>query len=436
MKKFYRISVIIMILCGMFLCMSCASDGAKSASEARNGVVILAVMDENGYLVATGSAFGVGDAGKPTDTFVTNHHVVNIDVYNEEGEVIGTKPASAIYIIVNDTSYNPAVGLDISQCIYAEVAYQSSNGYPDMAVLKATRPVEGRVALPLLDDMDDLKSGDDVYALGFPGKSNVLQADKIIGSTDSVTVTKGVVSRVFKAPSIENTRLIQHDAQINGGNSGGPLINNDGVVVGINTYTLTMTQDELLSGGSTSSLSVTIDQVTDVLDDLGIKYDTAGDSPLLLIVLIVVGVMVIAAAVVVILLLTKKRKPAPAPMPVAPAPVAPAPSYDNGNPRLQCLAGTFSGKRYFIEGEVRIGRDPARNDLVFPSQAEGISGVHCVIRAEKGGVMLQDLGSTYGTFLGDGRRLAAGETVMLKIGDKFWLGSERECFVIAPKGGI
>ena len=51
-------------------------------------------------------------------------------------------------------------------------------------------------------------------------------------------------------------------------------------------------------------------------------------------------------------------------------------------------------------------------------------------------VWLKDLGSTYGTFLEGGRRLAANESVQLRIGEKFYLGSERETFVIAPKGGI
>ncbi len=431
-SKFCRIAFAMVLLCGMLLCTSCGSNGGKNAAEARNGIVLLAVLDENGNFVQTGSAFGVGDAGKPTDTFVTNHHVVNINVYDDDGNVIGTKPATAIYIILNDSSFNYAVGLDISQCIYAEVIYEAPTGYPDMAVIKAAEVIEERVALPLLDDMDDLESGDDIYALGYPGKSNVMQNDKLIGSVESATVTKGVVSRIFTASAIEHTRLIQHDAQINGGNSGGPLINSDGVVVGINTYTLTMTIEELVGGESTSSLSVTIDQMTRVLDTLDIDYDTDAGIPWVAIIIISVSLLVIGAAVAVTLLLLKKKQ-TPAP---PPAPVAPAPMPVNTSPRLQCLSGTFQGKRYFIEGAVRIGRDPSKNDLVFPAQSEGISGVHCVVRLGNGCVMLQDLGSTYGTFLGDGRRLAAGETANLKIGDRFWLGSENECFVITPKGGL
>ena len=51
-------------------------------------------------------------------------------------------------------------------------------------------------------------------------------------------------------------------------------------------------------------------------------------------------------------------------------------------------------------------------------------------------VWLKDLGSTYGTYIAGGRRLAANEAVQLHMGDQFWLGSEKELFVIAPQGGI
>ena len=82
------------------------------------------------------------------------------------------------------------------------------------------------------------KPGEDVIALGSP--------DGIAG-----TVTKGVVSAVRKpvgqlqgiAP--ENILLVQHDAAISPGNSGGPLVNAKGEVLGVNTYGLASTS----SGG-------------------------------------------------------------------------------------------------------------------------------------------------------------------------------------------
>lgn len=103
--------------------------------------------------------------------------------------------------------------------------------------------------------------------------------------------------------------------------------------------------------------------------------------------------------------------------------------------RIQGVTGSFAGRRVALPRQLRIGRDPQRNDLVYPAGTQGISGVHCVLLVENGTVYIKDLGSTYGTFVG-GRRLAANETVPLRVGDRFSLGSDRETFQIAQKGGV
>ena len=259
-----------------------------------------------------------------------------------------------------------------------------------------------------------------------------------MGGVEDVTLTSGVVSRFTTSETYGNTRLIQHDAQINHGNSGGPLLDENGVVVGINTYIFG--HETMASGNKISSASVRIKYAKDVLDDLGIAYGTAstsGSGSGLIIAL--VAVVVIGAAVFFVMK-GKKKAPAPAPAPVynsvtkpASAPVVAA---VDTRPRLQGVSGVFAGQRFSIDGSVRIGRDPARNDLVYPADTQGISGVHCVVMVDGDTIWLKDLGSTYGTFLATGQRLAASEAVRVKIGDKFWLGSEKEVFVIAPKGGI
>ena len=101
--------------------------------------------------------------------------------------------------------------------------------------------------------------------------------------------------------------------------------------------------------------------------------------------------------------------------------------------RIQGVAGQFAGRRFAVAGQLRIGRDPARNDLVYPAESQGVSGVHCVLIADGGRLLLQDLGSTYGTFVG-GNRLAANAPVELRAGDRFCLGSEQETFIIVRKG--
>ena len=84
---------------------------------------------------------------------------------------------------------------------------------------------------------------------------------------------------------------------------------------------------------------------------------------------------------------------------------------------------------------MRLGRDPARNDLVVPASTHGVSGAHCVLSSRGNSLVLKDVGSSYGTFLANGRRLAAGEEAEIREGDRFWLGSERESFVVVRKEG-
>lgn len=438
-KRIFAWTILIALLTVLLTGTAFASNsGGKAAAESRSGVVRVVALGPDGYY-SLGSGFGVGEAGKETDTFVTNQHVVYGTYQLEDGTIMDL-PAVAVWILKNSNAWNPATGLDTTQCIPCEILYVEESGYPDIAILKTAEPVAGRMALPLLDDESKLEVGDTVYSLGYPGSSDYTEqsiyGEKWVAGVEDVTVTSGVVSRFTTSATFGNTRLIQHDAKINHGNSGGPLINADGAVVGINTYGF---GQNVSSGDEQSFASVRISYVMDVLDDLDIEYDVYSGSHAWVAVVIIV-VVVLAAAAVVLLVLKKKKPTAKTeaknksqPQPAA----APASTVAADNrPRIQGLSGVFAGQRYTIEPSVRIGRDPSKNDLVYPADTQGISGVHCVLMVDNGQVWLKDLGSTYGTYLANGQRLAANEAVKLSIGDRFWLGSERETFVIAPKGGI
>lgn len=88
----------------------------------------------------------------------------------------------------------------------------------DIALLKAD---VGSSFLPL-GDSNDIKIGENVLALGSP---LLLEG----------TVTKGVISGIRK---IGKYQVIQTDTSINKGNSGGPLVNISGQVIGICTFGL------------------------------------------------------------------------------------------------------------------------------------------------------------------------------------------------------
>ena len=97
----------------------------------------------------------------------------------------------------------------------------------DLAILKVDRSF----AAPLTLSVSLPDAGEDVWALGFPGNADRL-AEQV-----RPTITKGVLSNVFSGSWHNNNQLkiIQHSAGISPGSSGGPLVDNCGQVIGVNS---------------------------------------------------------------------------------------------------------------------------------------------------------------------------------------------------------
>ncbi len=446
-------------------------DGGTVANEARNGVArVLSVYDCTTYLVdstdpnnsmeyetgvirmRSGSSFGVGTTGEETQDFITNRHVVetnymavedfdeyaerNSDLYKIQeafpGLIILTMgELSEVYLLEDDYAVREGV-LNTDRAARCEVVYKGNDYEPDLALLHASRTLDGRVALPLLDAAEDatVESGNEVYALGYPSTTD----DKnptVAASVDRVTLTQGVVS-LHSQYNDNNviTDIIQHTADINHGNSGGPLLDKRGAVIGVNTWG--WGQDDS-TGDAGVNGSSEIKYVRDRLDDLKIKYDTYKDDNNSTVIAVIAAAAVVAIVVVVVVLKKKKSAPKPSDSEAAAVPAA-APVQEF---RIQGLAGAFAGRRFAInEGvPVRIGVDPNANDLVFPPKTGGISRSHCVLLLQNGQLTIQDLGSTYGTIV-DGQRLAKGVQVTLRMGSRIALGSEQQTFVITGKGGV
>jgi 2-alkenal reductase len=146
-----------------------------------------------GDQTVSGSGFFITDQGY----ILTNNHVVD-----------GTKEVN---IVLSDGTEQKAtiVGTDL---------------YSDIAVLKTDGEVP---AVARLGNSDVLKPGESVIAIGSP-----------LGNFKN-TVTVGVVSATGRSIDTGNgyqvEDLIQTDAAINHGNSGGPLVDLAGEVIGINT---------------------------------------------------------------------------------------------------------------------------------------------------------------------------------------------------------
>ena len=136
----------------------------------------------------------------------------------------------------------------------------------DLALLdlRASREFES-VAL---GDSDDIAVGEEVIAVGYPLGEN----DMLLGSP---SVTGGVVSA--KRVSKSGVKLLQTDAAVNPGNSGGPLFDRDGRVVGVNTSKVFESGDGRPVEGI--GLAVAINEVRDRLDLLARGGDDSATSP-------------------------------------------------------------------------------------------------------------------------------------------------------------
>ena len=135
------------------------------------------------------------------------------------------------YLITNN---HVVEGQSRLQVIYADGSYHEAeligtDAFADLAVLRVRDAVP---AVAALGDSDALQPGETVIAIGSP-----------LGDFQN-SVTVGVVSALNRTVD-RMEGLIQTDAAINHGNSGGPLINTNGEIVGINTLVVRGDQGSL-----------------------------------------------------------------------------------------------------------------------------------------------------------------------------------------------
>lgn len=130
----------------------------------------------------------------------------------------------------------------------------------DLAVLKVNDK-NGLKTLPL-GSQDDIEQGDRVLAIGFPGSASA--QDTLTSTEGSVSVAKTSIG-VQGDPTARNyPNVIQTDAPINRGNSGGPLVNTDKKLVGVNTLIFRGAEHENEAQG----YAIGVDYAKPILDKL------------------------------------------------------------------------------------------------------------------------------------------------------------------------
>lgn len=454
----------------------------------------------------SGTGFLVGDGRH----VVTNFHVC----CQKETEI----PANGRSIQVEELERMVGVLIGPHDLVRARVIWNSAE--KDLAVLELEKDI-GRPPVTL-SPRSLVTDGQKVFAVGYPGSATQVRDE---ATRLQPTITNGIISAVMK-PNADwgvgrSSQMYQTDTPINHGNSGGPLYDACGRVVGVNDATATNSQG--------IHFSIVADEVTSKLSELGIKPDIAasgcrtdtggGQSGFSLALQIGTAAM---AMIAMVLAFTKRGREivknttqrhripaqfrqqppppqnyqqgypmAPPPPPhygaPAPPPYNQAPAYDQPpaydpaqqaygqppspygappppaygsapaqpgyepaatapyaippqmrpnagpGPVLRGLSGHFSSQRLTMDqGQFIMGRDARVCNLVFPVNTEKVSKRHCVLRfdAMQGRFVLEDCFSTNGTYLANGQRIAAGQSVLLEPGGQFYLADRENLFEV------
>lgn len=218
-----------------------SSDDAMSAADAFNkvspAVVIISTVSDSGSVSmfgGTGEVEGMGSGFiiNEDGDILTNYHVID--------------GAKEIKVTLSD-------GREVNASV---VNYDSDK---DIAMIKLAEGTKVP-AVAELGDSDEIYPGAEVIAIGTPLSKNL-----------AYTLTKGVVSgsnRSIDSGNGKTMNLIQTDAAINSGNSGGPLVNTKGQVIGINSMKLSSQASGSNASVEGIGFAIPINEVKSQIDTL------------------------------------------------------------------------------------------------------------------------------------------------------------------------
>ncbi len=344
------------------------SSAANEAVNAdRSGIVQVEAYyqpaGEEAIPVQTGTGFLINE-----NTFITCNHVVAFDADTIEAieELVSLRTDKEHKFDEDYVKIQIAVLGDVKA--NATITEASVDG--DYAVLEFDKKLTKKTPL-VLGDSANVAQTEQIYALGYPNivKDFEIRLNNNSFTDDDVTVTQGNISKTSYISSdvgMTGVTLFQHSAVLEGGNSGGPLVNEAGEVIGINNAKSKL---------GDYYYSIEINQIKDLLDMLGIEYigggnpkppttepATSTDDPKPDTTIstepptpapvttsttepeppipgknwVLIGILGAAAVIVIILIivLVVKGGKKPEPVPAAPAPVPPRPPINpSPNPR-------------------------------------------------------------------------------------------------------
>ena len=239
----------------------------QNVKTAQNGVyaIKLEYVDKNtgkSFDISSGTCFFINN-----DTLVTCDHVVTL---TDAEEAAVSQKAKAEYGSYNKNNLAVQVMVQWDFFRKAEIVEHSSN--TDWAVLRLRESLNVE---PLkIGNSDQAENTQTVYAIGFPEVVQNYTTVKNFSRSD-ITTTKGQISKVT---SINGIDYIQHSATVAEGNSGGPLVDDNGAVIGVNSMRSINQSD-----GTKEDYyhAISMEQIIEILSKINIDYtrSSANSAP-------------------------------------------------------------------------------------------------------------------------------------------------------------
>lgn len=211
----------------------------EAVMDSREAVVLILAPAEDGYYMGSGFAL---ESDQEDTIIATNLHVV-------------------------ENSYSVSVYISQDNFVNGTVLATSEK---DMCLIS----IPGNINIPKTRiRAEDVAVGEAVYAVGFPGLTSEISTSVPTMASDS-TITDGIISSLHDTESSYGAELasIQHTANIGSGNSGGPLFDVNGNVVGINTWGAAL-------GGAEASLAIHAQELKSLAAQNGIALTEGKAAP-------------------------------------------------------------------------------------------------------------------------------------------------------------